>query len=321
MLDTYKIQDEIHLRNLIHKALSKEISPGKTVCCVDFICNKLTEAYESGIKYDVTDMESKIMNFCLSSTNHAQECLTKFVKAPLKSKDEEEPEQMVEVEIRNYDEAPIVFYDIECFPNLFIVCWKYLGEDTVVRMINPSPSDIEKILSYRLIGFNNTGYDDSMLYARYCGADNLELFNLSKRIIANEKDAKIREARNLSYTDVYDFCSKKQGLKKWEIELGIHHKELGLEWDKPVPEDMWDLVAEYCANDVVATEAVFVARESDYKIRLVLVDLANAIRGEGSTPRDSTNTLTTKLIVGNEKEPWKQFVRAIPWLRVLSKRY
>ena len=59
---------------------------------------------------------------------------------------------------------------------------------------------------------------------------------------------------NVSYTDVYDFCSKKQSLKKWEIELGIHHQELGLPWDQPVPESMWQKVAEYCDNDVIATE-------------------------------------------------------------------
>ena len=36
---------------------------------------------------------------------------------------------------------------------------------------------------------------------------------------------------------------KKQSLKKWEIELGIHHQELGLPWDQPVPEDQWEKVA------------------------------------------------------------------------------
>ena len=42
------------------------------------------------------------------------------------------------------DDADIAFYDIEVFPNLFLVNWKLKGENNpVVRMINPSPTDIE----------------------------------------------------------------------------------------------------------------------------------------------------------------------------------
>ena len=87
------------------------------------------------------------------------------------------------------------------------------------------------------------------------------------------------EAYNISYTDVYDFCSKKQSLKKWEIELGIHHKELGLPWDQPVPEEKWEQVAEYCDNDVIATEAVFEARQADFNARKMLVKLVEAVHG------------------------------------------
>ena len=31
----------------------------------------------------------------------------------------------------------------------------------------------------------------------------------------------------------------RNSLKKFQIELGINHKELGLPWDKPVPEELW----------------------------------------------------------------------------------
>ena len=58
-------------------------------------------------------------------------------------------------------------------------------------------------------------YDNHILYARMFG-----------------------ETYNLPYTDVYDFAAKKQSLKKREIKLGLHHQELGLPWDEPVPEGM-----------------------------------------------------------------------------------
>ena len=81
------------------------------------------------------------------------------------------------------------------------------------------------------------------------------------------------QAYNLSYADVYDFSSKKQSLKKFEIELGIHHQELGLKWDEEVSEELWPVVADYCVNDVVATEAVFNARKQDFVAREILADL------------------------------------------------
>ena len=79
---------------------------------------------------------------------------------------------------------------------------------------------------------------------------------------------------NVSYTDVYDFASagNKKSLKKLEIEMGIHHQELGLPWDQPVPEELWTKVAEYCDNDVIATEAAFHYLKADWTARQILAD-------------------------------------------------
>lgn len=89
----------------------------------------------------------------------------------------------------------------------------------------------------------------------------------------------------------------KKSLKKLEIEMGIHHQELGLPWDQPVPEEMWTKVAEYCDNDVIATEAAFHYLKADWTARQILADLA------GMTVNDTTNTLTQKIIFGNERKP------------------
>ena len=59
----------------------------------------------------------------------------------------------------NNDDKPLVFYDIEVFPNLFLVNWKPAGEGVpVVRMINPTPADIEDLVKFRLVGFNCRRY-------------------------------------------------------------------------------------------------------------------------------------------------------------------
>lgn len=180
--------------------------------------------------------------------------------------------------------------------------WKIEGEGKpVVRMINPTPTEIEELMRFRLVGFNCRRYDNHILYARLMGYTNEQLYNLSTKIINGSANCFFGEAYNVSYTDVYDFSSKKQSLKKFEIELGIHHQELGLPWDKPVPEELWTKVAEYCDNDVIATEATFNARKADFTARQILADVA------GMSVNDTTNSLTTRIIFGNNRKPQDQF--------------
>lgn len=299
------IAGEKHLRALINKALRKEIQPGATKPCVDFIEKILRDAYESGVKYDVSDMQAEILAFAGTSTHHSLECIDICMRLPYKS---DEPSVHVDAQVEE-----IVFFDVEVFPNLFIVCAKPEGKD-VVAMINPTSDEIRKLCNYRLVGFNNRRYDNHILYARMMGSSEFELFTISQNIINGGKNNSVRnsymfrEAYNLSYTDVYDFCATKQSLKKWEIQLGIHHQELGLAWDEPVPEEMWQTVADYCKNDVIATEAVYLANAADFKARKILVDMVNSIVGPGSCENDTTNMLTTRLIVRNEKNPQALFV-------------
>lgn len=297
LVDFDGIRSEKALRTLIKKNLLKEYHPG-TKPSVDFIHKILEDAYASGMGYDVTDMRNAVFAFAANSTNQAEYCIKLVNTMKFRS---EEPTAAVA-----NDEAPLVFFDVEVFPNLFLVNWKIRGKDKPVnRMINPKPSAIEDLIKMRLVGFNNRSYDNHMLYARLLGYSNEQLYDLSTRLVSKDKTiqrkAKFGEAFNISYTDVHDFAATKQSLKKWEIELGIKHKELGLPWDKPVPEHMWIQVAEYCDNDVIATEALFDHLSADFTARQILADVA------GMTVNDTTNSLTTRIIFGNNRKPQDQF--------------
>lgn len=291
MVDTKQIQDERHLRVLIKKALAKEISP-YTKPSVDFIAHIVEEAYEGNVTYDIDDMRNVILAFAANSTNQADACLKIISKMHFKSKDD------IERNAPTREEKPMIFFDCEVFPNLLLVNWKFAKQDKVYRMINPTPAEIEGLTKYRLVGFNNRKYDNHILWARMLGMSNEQIYALSNQIV-NQHTGFFGEAYNLSYTDIYDFSSKKQSLKKFEIELGIHHQELGLPWDQPVPKSLWDKVAEYCDNDVLATEALFYSkdRQADFVAREILADLA------GMTVNDTTNSLTTRIIFGREKHP------------------
>lgn len=294
------VQSEKGLRTLIKRNLAKEIHPG-TKPSIDFIFKILDDAYkDEKLSYDVSDMRNAIYAFAAGSTHQADYCLKLVAKMPFRSKDKEAGPEI-------QSEAPIVFYDVEVFPNLFLINWKTAGEGKpVVRMINPKPAEVEELMRYRLIGFNCRRYDNHILWGRLMGYSNMQLYNLSQKIISGgkgQKDGFFGEAYNVSYTDVYDFASaaNKKSLKKFEIELGIHHQELGLPWDKPVPEELWPKVAEYCDNDVIATEAVFNHLSADWTARQILADIAEM------TVNDTTNSLTTRIIFDRVRKPQAEF--------------
>ena len=286
VVDWKGFADEKHLRACIARNLLKKNVP-YTKPSINLIYEDLEKAYKSGMVYDVTNMIPDIQAFALRSTHNSQYCLKKVSEMKFKSEEESVCADAVG--------DKLVFFDVEVFPNLFVVVYKPRGEPCV-RLINPTSDQIELLCKMRLVGFNNRDYDNHILYARMMKYSNEDIYKLSKSII-KEKRGKFGGAYNLSYTDIYDFSSTKQSLKKWEIALGIHHLELEFPWDEPVPEKDWDKVAEYCENDVVATEALFDYLEpTDFLAREILADLA------GMSVNTKTNDLTAQIIFGADKK-------------------
>ena len=286
--------NEKKLRELIERNLRKEIHPA-TKPSVDFIAKILRDAKAQGMIYDVKDLKPRILAFAMNSTNQAEAAIKTVMEMPFTNEDPDE-------KTIGFPTEELVFFDVEVFPNLFLVNWKVKGNPIVHRMINPTPEEIEALIEMRLIGFNCRKYDNHILYARTLGFNNAKLYDLSKRIIENSLTAGFVEAYNLSYADVYDFAATKMSLKKWEIELDLHHQELGLPWDENVPEERWEEVAEYCDNDVIATEAVFDHLHADWQARLMLAKLS------GLTPNDTTNKHSQYIIFGKNRNPQSEFV-------------
>jgi hypothetical protein len=298
------IKDEKHLRVMIAKNLNKEFHPG-TKPSIDFIKKNLDDAYDSGMEYDVTDLRPAIIAFANGSTNQSLASIKIVKDMKFKSgADDEALASASEAKAKSLDmdTGPLVFFDVEVYPNLFVVCWKAEGKETVVRMLNPDAKAIEGLLKMKLVGYNNRRYDNHILYARLMGYDNAQLYALSAKLTGNNINAYFGEAYNLSYADIYDFSSKKQSLKKFMVDLGLLKVELDIPWDQPVPEEMWDKVVEYCVNDVEGTEIVFQDRYQDYVARQVLAELS------GLTVNDTTAKHTAKIIFGNDRDPQGSFV-------------
>ena len=296
MLPESTIMTEKGLRELVARNLRKEIHPG-TKPSIDFIKHLLDEAHESGITYDLTDLRPSILAFANNSTNKANECLKTVLKMKFAS---ENTDEEVTKQPKPEDDR-IVFFDVEVYPNLFVVCWKYRGSDTIVHMINPTGEEISQLCELKLVGFNNRRYDNHILYGRILGYTNQELFELSQKIINQNRSGMMGKAYDLSYADIYDFSSKKQGLKKFGVDLNLHHMELDIPWDEDVPTELWDKVVEYCTNDVKLTEAVFEDRYQDFVARQILSELS------GLPVNSTTQNHTAKIVFEGSKNPRDNF--------------
>lgn len=294
------IQSERGLRDLIARNFRKEIHPG-TKPSIDFIAKILDDAYNQGLTYDVSDLRPKMVAFANNSTNQSMACL-KIVQRMRFSSEPGSVELPQPRQPADDSDVPVVFFDVEVFPNLFVVCWMYENADQVVRMINPTAEDMERLFKLKLVGFYNRRYDNHIVYGRYMGYNNAQLFALSQKLISNGSGAMFAAAYNLSYADIWDFSSEKKSLKKFEIELGIPHQEFEHPWDQDVPPEMWEKVAEYCENDVRATKAVWKARQQDFVARQILAELS------GLTVNDPTAKHTAQIIFEGDRNPQSKFV-------------
>lgn len=307
VVDFTVLKNEKALETYIRNCMQKKYPPHATKPMIDYISDSLDKAYQSGMDYDLSRYFNDVYVFASQSTHNKEYCMKKVMKMKWKSKSAEEDN--VPSNTESYEDDRLVFFDIEVFPNLFLVVWKYDGSDKHVVMVNPSPEEVKRLLKLKLIGFNCRRYDNHIIYAAAIGYSVNELYNLSKMIIKEQKGF-AQAAYNLSYADIYDFSTRKQSLKRFEIELGIHHQELPLDWNEDVPDDRIDEVISYCKNDVDATETVFHAKipeddwscEADFHARCIMAELS------GKSPNDTTRICAEQFIFGDDRNPQTQFV-------------
>lgn len=315
VINKSEIEDEVHLRNLIAKALHKKVHQG-TKSNVDFIHKILDDMHRSGKPYNVTDMRQAVMSFASKSSNQAIPAMRmvqsmKWASAEVAADKLEEVENDGRPSAGNVPDTfksekgldKEVIFDVEVFPNLFVVVWGYLDappEQNVV-MINPSAKEIETLMSMKLVGYNCRRYDNHILYGAMMGYNNEQLYKLSQKIVTGVPGALFGSAYDVSYTDIFDFATEKNSLKVWELKLGLKHSELGLPWDQPVPKELWKKVAEYCVDDVEATKFVRKHLEADFVARQILSDLS------GLSMNSSTNSHTARIIFGSNRTPQGEF--------------
>lgn len=289
--------DEKKLRRSIERNLAKQIH-ANTKPSIDLIQHSIRTAEEDGVQYDLSDMYQDLLIFAMSSSNQAEYCLSVVNKLNLCTIESEEIDNDLQGESLVVPDKDIHFYDIEVYPNLFVVVYKRFEEDEFTVLLNPKPEELEGFFDKPMVGFNNRNYDNQIMYYAMLGESPMELYHRSKSIIV-DKDRNVTKykAKEMSYADIYEYVFKKQSLKKWQIELDIHHDEIEFPWDQPVAEADWDRVIEYCKNDVEATEAVFKANYADYRAQCILSEIS------GLSVNSTHNEHSARIMFGEERNP------------------
>ena len=297
------IWTEKKMRTAIDKNLRKEYHPA-TKPSIDFIKKIFEDAEKAGVEYDLMDYRQPLLVFALKSTNHKKYCLDVVHHLNYKTTKNED-EQLAETPRKSqfYDKKDLYFYDIEVYPNLLIVCWKQYGKKGTT-WFNPTPAQIEALCNHPLVGFNNRRYDNHILYNRMLGASEADLFVQSQKIITSpvRSAGMFGNAYDLSYADIYDYSSKKQSLKKWEVEMGVLHDEFELPWDQPLDKESWGRAAEYCMHDCEATNKLFDYTYADYEARRILSELT------GLPVNATTQMQAASFLFGDDPHPEEQFV-------------
>lgn len=317
-VDVKKLQSEKSLRTLIIRHLNKEIVDS-TSQSISLIKDILDKAYESGMTYDVRDMRNDIFEFASRSTNQAQKCMKIVREMKFASADAKEEPKATETEVLEDEEdrRPITFFDFEVTPNKNLLCYKHLGPDKpCVELWNPSPREIQEIFdNCRMVGHNCRGYDNHIAYAIMLGETPKEIFARSNRLCSKDKnisnEAKFMQAYGLSHVDTLEMGGmageRFTSLKEWEVNLDINHSEFEIGFDKELNAEECKLLAEYCCNDVRATEAVFLALHAEYQSKKILATIATSL-GCPARVNDRTNSLTEKIILRGAKiDPKRDF--------------
>ena len=113
------VMNEKKLRSMIEKNLRKEYHDS-TAPSIDFIDKLLKDAQDQGVEYDMRDLRNAVMSFAMQSTHQAQKCV-KLVNKMKFTNTNDDLEPVAKQEF--YDDKQLVFFDIEVYKNLFLVCF------------------------------------------------------------------------------------------------------------------------------------------------------------------------------------------------------
>lgn len=200
-------------------------------------------------------------------------------------------------------------FDFEVFKYDWLVVFKDIASGEYFIFHNDNYGVKQFLFEHKvLVGFNNKVYDNYILKAILCGADNALIKNINDYIIAGNLGFRhwfIRERQ--AYIDTFDIKDDVQmglSLKAIEGHLGlpIVESSVPFEIDRELSSDEFDEVVLYCKNDVDVTENLVKLRKDYLKTKLNLGRRAGISDSEALS---ATNAKLTAMILKAKKQERK----------------
>jgi DNA polymerase elongation subunit (family B) len=180
-----------------------------------------------------------------------------------------------------------IFLDTECYPNYFLICFK---SDKITRFyeftseLKLNINEVRGIMeNFITIGFNSKNYDLPMIVYALKGVDNLALKKLSDDIITGKKPWELLRKYNLTIPSSWDHIdiiepapSVNTGLKMYGARM--HTKtlqDLPIEPDAYIEKQQYELLKQYCENDVSITIELYERIRDRISLRKTMGDIYN----------------------------------------------
>lgn len=186
---------------------------------------------------------------------------------------------------------PKVVFDIECNPNISHVGFKSLENGKVIQIETPmgedkslSSEDITKLrkimTSYTVIGFNSSKYDIPMVKGMLKGKTNIELFNMSCKLIQGNMQPWLADKEfdlgflKCTHIDLFEPSpGVNVSLKKYGARLHSQKiQDLPYDYDKALTKEEHELNKLYNINDLNTTIDLYEAVKGEIDIRYTMSD-------------------------------------------------
>lgn len=182
----------------------------------------------------------------------------------------------------------ILFYDIEVYPNLFLVIIANKGiRDTLLYQIGLERNDLKEIVNFFkdkkkwFVGYNSQQYDDPIMnflienYDRLKDLSELEITEeiqtLSNKII-EEEDRKYRYKDHFQSIDMMRIGLKGNMRKSLKMQaVNLRHgliQDLPIKVGEHIKKEQLKQLYKYCLNDVIITEKLYNTKDLYQEILL-----------------------------------------------------